>query len=106
MPVVNRIADMSDEMRGWRQHLHQMPELMFECHRTAAFVAERLRDFGVDEVHEGIATSGIVAIINGQGAGDTIGLRADMDALPMPELTGLPYASQTDGMMHASVSGQ
>ena len=101
MPVVNRIAGYADEMKTWRRHLHTMPELMFDCHKTAAFVAEKLRAFGVDEIHEGIAESGIVAIINGQGAGPTIGLRADMDALPMSEVTGLDYASQVDGMMHA-----
>ena len=101
MPIVNRIAEFSKDMQGWRRHLHQHPELGFECHETAAFVAERLREFGVDEIHQGIATSGIVAIINGQGAGPTIGLRADMDALPMGEETGLEYASVVDGKMHA-----
>lgn len=101
MPIVNRIADFAKDMQGWRRHLHQNPELGFECYETAAFVVERLREFGVDEVHEGIATTGLVAIINGQGAGPTIGLRADMDALPMPEETGLDYASLVDGKMHA-----
>ncbi len=101
MPVINRIADFSPEMTGWRRHLHAHPELRFDCHKTAAFVADKLRAFGVDEIHEGIATSGIVAIINGQGAGRTIGLRADMDALPMDEVTGLDYASTVKGAMHA-----
>ena len=101
MPVINRIAAYADEMKTWRRHLHTTPELMFDCHRTAAFVAARLREFGVDEVHEGIATSGIVAIITGQGDGPTVGLRADMDALPMTEITGLPYASTEAGKMHA-----
>lgn len=101
MPVINRIADFTAEMTGWRRHLHAHPELQFDCHQTAAFVAQKLRDFGVDEIHEGIATSGIVAIINGQGAGRTIGLRADMDALPMDEVTGLDYASTVKGAMHA-----
>lgn len=101
MPVNNRIADFAKDMQGWRRHLHQHPELGFECHETAAFVVERLREFGVDEIHEGIATTGLVAIINGQGEGPTIGLRADMDALPMPEETGLEYASKVDGKMHA-----
>ena len=101
MPVVNRIADMSDEMTAWRRHLHTIPELGLECHKTAAFVAERLREFGVDEIHEGIAKTGIVAIINGTGEGPTIGLRADMDALPMEEETALEYASTHPGMMHA-----
>jgi len=105
MPVVNRIADYADEMKTWRRHLHAHPELEFACHETAAFVVARLKEFGVDEIHEGIATSGVVAIINGQGDmpqdGPTIGLRADMDALPMPETTGLEYASTVEGAMHA-----
>ncbi len=101
MPIVNRITEFAKDMQGWRHHLHQHPELGFECHETAAFVAERLREFEVDEIHQGIATTGIVAIINGQGAGPTIGLRADMDALPMGEETGLEYASGVDGKMHA-----
>ena len=101
MPVLNRIAAYSDEMTGWRQHLHRHPELKFDCHGTATFIAERLREFGVDEVHEGIATSGIVAIIRGQGPGPVIGLRADMDALPITEITGASYASTVPGAMHA-----
>ena len=101
MPVINRIADFTPDMTAWRRHLHTIPELMFECHQTAAFVVERLREFGITEIHEGIATTGVVAIIEGQGDGPTIGLRADMDALPMQEETGLPYASTVDGMMHA-----
>ena len=101
MPVLNRIASYAEEMKAWRQHLHQNPELMFECHQTAAFIVERLREFGVDEIHEGIAKTGVVAIIKGQGEGPTIGLRADMDALPIEELTGKPYASQIAGKMHA-----
>ncbi|WP_171121661.1 MULTISPECIES: M20 aminoacylase family protein [unclassified Ruegeria] len=101
MPVVNRIADFAADMTAWRQHLHSIPELEFECHETAAFVTDRLREFGVDELHEGIAKTGIVAIINGQGEGPTIGLRADMDALPIPEETGVEYASTKPGNMHA-----
>ncbi|MDO5647813.1 M20 aminoacylase family protein [Paracoccus sp. (in: a-proteobacteria)] len=101
MPVLNRIADFTDQMTAWRRHLHQHPELGFDCHETAAFVVERLRDFGVDEIHTGIAESGIVAIINGQGDGPTIGLRADMDALPMAETTGAEWASRVPEMMHA-----
>ena len=69
MPVINRIAAFADEMATWRRHLHAHPEVGFDCHDTAAFVAARLRDFGVDEIHEGIAKSGLVAIINGQGGG-------------------------------------
>jgi hippurate hydrolase len=101
MPVVNRIADYAEDMKTWRRYLHQHPELQFDCHKTAAFVVERLKEFGVDEIHEGIATSGLVAIINGQGDGPTIGLRADMDALPMEETTGLDHASTVKGAMHA-----
>ena len=101
MPVLNRIADFAPEMSAWRRHFHRNPELKFACHQTAAFVAERLREFGVDEIHEGIAETGIVAIIEGQGDGPTIGLRADMDALPITETTGLDYASANPGVMHA-----
>ena len=101
MPVVNRIADYAPQMTEWRRYLHTIPELGNDCFKTAAFVAERLRDFGVDELHEGFATTGIVAIINGQAEGPTIGLRADMDALPIPEETGLDYASTHAGKMHA-----
>jgi amidohydrolase len=101
MPVVNRIAEFAADMATWRQHLHTIPELGLHCPQTAAFVAERLREFGVDEIHEGIAKTGLVAIINGQGSGPTIGLRADMDALPIPEETGLDYASSNPGKMHA-----
>ncbi|QUJ77548.1 amidohydrolase [Sulfitobacter albidus] len=101
MPIINRIADFATDMTEWRRHLHTIPELQFDCHETAAFVVARLKEFGVDEIHEGIATTGVVAIINGQGDGPTIGLRADMDALPMTEETGLPYASKTPGKMHA-----
>ena len=101
MPVVNRIADYADEMKDWRRWMHRNPELQFDCHKTAGFVMERLRDFGVDEIHEGIATSGLVALINGQGDGPTIGLRADMDALPITETSGVDHASEVPGKMHA-----
>lgn len=101
MPVLNRIADFAADMTAWRRHLHQHPELGFDCHQTAAFVAERLRDFGVDEIHEGIGRTGIVGIIRGQGDGPTIGLRADMDALPMDETTGAEWTSTVPGRMHA-----
>ncbi|WEF23062.1 M20 aminoacylase family protein [Paracoccus sp. S3-43] len=101
MPVLNRIAEFSDDMTRWRRHLHQHPELGFDCYGTAAFVAERLRDFGVDEIHDGIGQSGLVGVIEGQGPGPTIGLRADMDALPMDEATDLAYASTVPGRMHA-----
>lgn len=101
MPVVNRIAAFAPDMKEWRRHLHMIPELGLECHKTAAFVAERLREFGVDELHEGLATTGMVAIIEGRGEGPTIGLRADMDGLPIIEETGVDYASIHAGRMHA-----
>ncbi len=101
MPIVNRIAEFADDMTAWRRHLHQIPELRFDCPKTAAFIADRLRDMGVDEIHEGIATTGIVAIINGQAGGPTVALRADFDALPLQEATGVDYASTHPGAMHA-----
>ncbi len=101
MPVINRIADFADEMRAWRHDLHQHPELALQETRTSAKVQEALRSFGVDEVHTGIAKTGVVGVIRGQGSGGAVGLRADMDALPILEETNLPYASQTPGLMHA-----
>ncbi|MFA3915365.1 M20 aminoacylase family protein [Ruegeria hyattellae] len=101
MPVVNRIAEYARDMTAWRQHLHRIPELGLDCPKTSAFVAEKLRAFGVDELHEGFARTGIVAIINGRGDGPTIGLRADMDGLPISEATGLEYTSEHEGRMHA-----
>ena len=101
MAVINRIAGFSAEMAGWRRHIHMHPELALDCHETAGFVVARLREFGVDEIHEGIAKTGVVAIINGTGDGPCTGLRADMDALPMQEETGAGWASKVDGKMHA-----
>ncbi len=101
MPIVNRIGEFASDMKDWRRWIHAHPELKLDCHRTAGFVVERLKEFGVDEIHDGIATSGVVAIIEGQGAGATIGLRADMDALPMQERTGADHASTIPGRMHA-----
>ena len=101
MPVLNRIAALAPEMTEWRRFLHQNPELEFDLPVTSGFVAGKLREFGVDEIHEGIATSGIVALIHGQKPGPVIGLRADMDALPIDEITGVDYASQNPGKMHA-----
>ena len=101
MPVLNRIAEFAPRMAEWRRHLHAHPETRLDCHDTAAFIAARLREMGVDEIHEGIAQSGIVAIIRGQGEGQTIGLRADIDALPITEETGAPWASTVPGKMHA-----
>ena len=101
MPVINRIAGYSDEMQGWRRHLHAHPELGFDCVNTARYVADKLNEFGVDAVHEGIAKTGMVALIKGRGDGPVVGLRADMDALPITEQTGAQYASLNAGKMHA-----
>tara|TARA_B100000886_G_C20417464_1_gene489908 strand:- start:587 stop:1753 length:1167 start_codon:yes stop_codon:yes gene_type:complete len=101
MPIVNRIAAFDADMKKWRRNIHQNPELGLDCYETASFIEARLREFGIDEIHTGIAKSGIVAIINGKADGDTIGLRADIDALPMTETTKLEYASENVGLMHA-----
>ncbi len=102
MPIRNRFAEMLPEIAGWRQHLHAHPELMYDTVETAAFVAARLRDFGCDEVVEGIGRTGVVGLIRGKAPGRrVVGLRADMDALPIEEATGLPYASRVQGKMHA-----
>src|SRR5947209_12833407 len=103
MPMVNRIADMQAEVAAWRRDMHAHPEILFDVHRTAASVAEKLKAFGCDEVVTGIGKTGVVAVIRGkgQGAGKVIGLRADMDALPMDEQTNLPYRSTNAGKMHA-----
>ncbi|HEX2652889.1 MAG TPA: M20 aminoacylase family protein [Xanthobacteraceae bacterium] len=103
MPIVNRIADMHADLAAWRQDLHAHPELDFEVHRTAASVAEKLKAFGCDEVISGIGRTGVVGVIKGQkkGSRKVIGLRADMDALPINEQTDLPYKSTVPGQMHA-----
>ncbi|MEO0359541.1 MAG: M20 aminoacylase family protein [Pseudomonadota bacterium] len=102
MPIVNSIAGMKEEIAEWRRDLHAHPELMYEVSRTAGIVAEKLRAFGCDEVVEGIGRTGVVGVIRGAGGGGkTVGLRADMDALPIEERTGAPYASKTPGVMHA-----
>ncbi|MEH6951113.1 M20 aminoacylase family protein [Nitrobacter sp. NHB1] len=106
MPIVNRVADLQSDIAGWRRDIHQHPELLYDVHRTAAFVADRLRQFGCDEVAIGLGRTGVVGVIKGRKpAGDgevkVIGLRADMDALPIQEATNLSYASKTPGKMHA-----
>ncbi|MGX7875193.1 M20 aminoacylase family protein [Mesorhizobium sp. ORM6] len=102
MPILNRAAEMQDEVAGWRRHLHQTPELNFDVFKTAAFVTEKLKEFGCDDVVTGLGKTGVVGIIRGrQGEGATIGLRADMDALPLNEISGKPYASTVPGKMHA-----
>jgi hippurate hydrolase len=101
MPILDRIAAFHDEMAAWRRHLHQNPELGFEEHETAAFVADKLKSFGVDEVHTGIAGTGVVGVLRAGTAGRSVALRADLDALPIREETGLPWASRAEGKMHA-----
>ncbi|MBN9275718.1 MAG: amidohydrolase [Mesorhizobium sp.] len=102
MPILNRAAEMQEEVAGWRRRLHQNPELNFDVFETAAFVTEKLKAFGCDEVVTGLGKTGVVGIIRGRrGDGSTIGMRADMDALPITEITGKPYASGTPGKMHA-----
>src|SRR5207237_418051 len=103
MPIVNRVAALSDEMSAWRHDIHENPELLYEVHRTAGIVADRLREFGCDEVVTGIGRTGVVGVIRGRksASGKTIGLRADMDALPIMETSGVPYASKVPGKMHA-----
>ena len=103
MPVKNRFAELHDDIAAWRRDIHAHPELQFDTERTSALVAEKLRAFGCDEVVTGIGISGVVGVIRGKSdtSGRTIGLRADMDALPIVEATGLDYASKTPGKMHA-----
>src|SRR3954466_2078839 len=106
MPIVNRVADLQPDIQAWRREIHQHPELLYDTHRTSAFVAEKLREFGCDEVATGLGRTGVVGVIKGRKPAGTsevkvIGLRADMDALPIEEATNLPYASKTPGKMHA-----
>ena len=103
MPIINRIAEFHEEMTAWRRDLHAHPELSLQEVRTSGVVQQRLREFGVDEVITGLARTGVVGVIRGRG-GDSacaVGLRADMDALPIEEATGLEYASRNPGVMHA-----
>lgn len=102
MPILNRAAELQDEVAEWRRHIHRHPELGYEEHQTSAFVAEKLREFGCDEVVTGMGKTGVVGLIRGsRGEGPAIGLRADMDALPITELSGKPYSSSVPGKMHA-----
>ncbi|MEO9653285.1 MAG: M20 aminoacylase family protein [Roseobacter sp.] len=103
MPVKNRFAELQPEIAAWRQDLHAHPELLFDTHRTAGIVAEKLEAFGCDEIVTGIGRTGVVGVIKGKSnnSGKVIGLRADMDALPIPEQTGVEYASKEPGKMHA-----
>jgi amidohydrolase len=102
MPIVNRVADLHAEIAAWRQDLHAHPELQYDVHRTAASVADKLKSFGCDEVVTGIGKTGVVGVIRGRKVGGkVVGLRADMDALPIEEATDLPYKSTVPGKMHA-----
>jgi hippurate hydrolase len=102
MPIINRVADMHPEITAWRHDLHAHPELMYDVHRTAGYVAEKLREFGCDDVVTGLGRTGVVGVIRGRkGKTGAIGLRADMDALPIEEATNLAYRSTTPGKMHA-----
>ena len=102
MPLLNRAVELQPEIAEWRHELHMNPELMFDTHRTSAFVAEKLKSFGCDEVVTGIGRTGVVGVIKGRhGKGPVVGLRSDMDALPITEETGLDYASKILGCMHA-----
>ena len=103
MPIVNRVAAMHEEITAWRRDLHAHPEIGFDVHRTAGIVAEKLKAFGCDEIVPGIGKTGVVGIIRGRksASGKVVGLRADMDALPIQEATGVAYASRTPGKMHA-----
>jgi hippurate hydrolase len=95
MPIVNRFAEFNDEIVAWRREFHRRPELLYDVHWTAAEVAEKLRAFGVDEVVTGIGRTGVVGVIRGResGSGKVVAIRADMDALPILETSGKPYAS-------------
>ncbi|MDQ0420571.1 hippurate hydrolase [Peteryoungia aggregata LMG 23059] len=102
MPLLNRASELQTEATEWRRHLHANPEILYDVENTAAFVEGKLREFGVDEVVTGLGRTGVVGIIKGSGGeGRTIGLRADMDALPLDEITGKPWASTIAGRMHA-----
>ena len=103
MPIINRVAAMHDEVSEWRRDLHANPELLYDVHRTAGVVTDKLKAFGCDEVVSHIGRTGVVGVIKGRktASGRVIGMRADMDALPMTEFTDLPYASKTPGRMHA-----
>ncbi len=104
MPIVNRVADLARDITEWRHDLHAHPELLYDVHRTAGSVAEKLKAFGCDEVVTGIGRTGVVGVIKGRkggASGKAIGLRADMDALPIEEATDLPYKSTVPGKMHA-----
>ena len=92
MPIVNRIADFHDEITQVRRDLHQQPELMFDVHKTAQRVVDELKSYGIQDITTGVGRSGVVAVIEGKSntSGKTVGLRADMDALPLQETSASP----------------
>lgn len=103
MKSTDRLDNLLPEVIAWRRHIHQHPELGYDVHSTAGFVADKLREFGLDDVIEGVGQTGVVGLIKGrsQDSGKVVGLRADMDALPVYEATGADWASTVDGKMHA-----
>jgi len=101
MAILNSIAGFENDISEWRRHLHENPELGRDCYRTAEYIEKRLKEFGIKDIHTGYASTGIVALIEGQSKGRTIGLRADMDALPIKENTEKSYSSKNEGVMHA-----
>jgi hippurate hydrolase len=103
MPIINRVADLTDEITAWRRDFHENPELEYDVHRTAGIVTEKLKSFGCDEVVTGLGRTGVVGVIQGRTntSNKVIGLRADMDALPIEEATDVPYKSKVPGKMHA-----
>ena len=104
MKIISELKEKQQVLSSWRQHLHQYPEIAYEETMTSDFVAEKLESFGL-EVHRGLGQTGVVGVIHGQdsenGNAPAIGLRADMDALPMEEQTNLAYASKQPNRMHA-----
>src|SRR5580765_2718461 len=100
MKLVPEVAALLPEIKAWRHHIHAHPETAFEETATAAFVADKLRSFGLD-VHTGLAKTGVVGVLRGRSGSEAIGLRADLDALHILEKTGVAHASQVDGKMHA-----
>lgn len=101
MPIKNRIAEFSDELKEWRQDFHRHPELAFKEFRTSDIVAEKLKSWGI-EVHRNIAGTGVVGVLRGQGGSSrSIGIRADMDALPIVEAHDREHRSRNEGVMHA-----
>src|SRR5690348_8918367 len=100
MPAIPRIAQYADELTRWRHDIHAHPELGFEEERTSAFVAEQLARLGC-EVHRGVGRTGVVGVLRQSNGPNSVGLRADMHALPVRETNRFDYRSQNEGRMHA-----